>query len=567
MSFEDTDILGGMTSVGQRLVDLLGATGSPIFGVPGGQTLPLYAASAASGHRHVLVRDERNAACAADAYARVTGQVGICDATVGPGVTNLVSGLAEAYASSIPVIAIIADIRRDTEHLRRRSVVSQALDQRALLAPVTKWVGQVREPAALDEIVDHALRVATTGRCGPVAIEIPEDIFLGAADLARPRTTTPSDLEYPRHRPGLSTRVLEEVAALVRGASRPVVLAGGGVVLSGAAAALTQLAESHNLPVVTTLNGKGGIDERARLSGGVVGSFGTARGNVVVRSANLVIAVGTKLDQLTTHSWRLPALSQDVVHIDIDGEEIGRTMPVRIGDVADARSFLEQLDTALVGWSSPGVAGGSWIDDINPHDQAKSPGDGRISPVEVVSALDDLLGPDDLLVCDASLASGWAATYFRIKRSGVGMVAPRGLAGLGWAPGAALGARLGRPAGKVVVLTGDGAWGYGLVEVETAARLGLDISYVVLNNAALGWVRHAEEAMYPESSSTFDEVDFAGVARGMGANAWCVHDPTTLATALADALRDPGPSLVDVKTSVDPSPVIRLGVVRQSPYI
>ena len=226
-------------TVGERLLGLVADVDGALFGVPGGQTLPLYAASRVADVRHLVVRDERNAVTAADAHARLTGIVGVCDATVGPGATNLVSGLAEAQASSIPVVAVVADTRRDAEHLRRYSVASQSFEQSETLAPVTKWVGRVHEPAALDEVVDQALRVATAARPGPVVVSIPEDIFLGTADGSRPRPITGADRRFPRHRPHPEPELVETVAGMIREAERPVVLAGGGVVFSGAAPALS----------------------------------------------------------------------------------------------------------------------------------------------------------------------------------------------------------------------------------------------------------------------------------------------------------------------------------------
>ena len=549
-------------TVGERLLGLIAGSQGALFGVPGGQTLPLYAASKSAAVRHLVVRDERNAVTAADAYARLTGVVGVCDATVGPGATNLVSGLAEAQASSIPVVAVVADTRRDAEHLRRHSVASQSFEQSETLAPVTKWVGRVHEPAALDEIVDQALRVATAGRPGPVVVSIPEDIFLGPADPSRPRSIVDADRRFPRHRPHPEPELVEAVAERVRAAERPVILAGGGVVFSGAAPALTALAEGSSLPVATSLNGKGAIDERHPLSAGVVGGFGSERGNLVVQAADVIIAVGTKHSQLGTHGWRLPAAGQAVVHVDIDATEIGRAIPADVGVVADARSFLTGLAEALDRWRGPSTP---WIDTIRPDTDPVS-GDEAVSPDQVVAALDDLLGPDDVLVCEASLSSGWAARYFHLKRAGPGMLAPRGLAGLGWAPGATLGARLARPEGRVVALTGDGGWGYGLSETETAVRHGLDITTVVLNNSSLAWIRHVEARMKMPYSTDLSKVDFAATARAMGASGHRIGPGDSIVSTISEAIETPGPSVVEVLVSPEATPIIRYGAVRRASY-
>jgi acetolactate synthase-1/2/3 large subunit len=552
----------GDITVGERLLGLVADDGGALFGVPGGQTLPLYAASMAATARHLVVRDERNAVTAADAYARLTGTVGLCDATVGPGATNLVSGLAEAQASSIPVVALVADTRRDAEHLRQHSVASQSFMQSETLASVTKWVGRVYEPAALDEVVDQALRVAVAGRPGPVVVSIPEDIFLGPADLSRPRLISDHDRQFPRHRPYPDPELTEAIGTRIKAAERPVILAGGGVVFSGAAAAVSALAESCLIPVVTSLNGKGAIDERHPLSAGVVGGFGSQRGNLVVQAADLIIAIGTKHSQLGTHGWRLPSVGHAVVHVDIDATEIGRAIPAEVGVVADARSFCTSLTEALARWQLPATP---WIDAIRPVKDSARGGDG-VNPSDVVDALDGLLGPDDVLVCEASLSSGWAARYFRVKRAGPGMLAPRGLAGLGWAPGATLGARMAQVDGRVVALTGDGGWGYGLSETETACRYGLDITTIVLNNSSLAWIRHVESRMKMPYSTDLSDVDFGATARAMGATGWRVESPEGVEAAVAEALETPGPSVVEVIVSPEATPVIRYGTVRRAAY-
>lgn len=549
--------------LGTQLLELVGGADGVLFGVPGGQTLPLYAASAQSQARHVVVRDERNAATAADAFARVTGTVGICDATVGPGATNLVSGLAEAQASSIPILAIVADTRRDAQHLRRHSVASQSYSQTQSLEPVTKWVGHVLTADSLADVVNHALRVATTGRPGPVVVSIPEDVFLGEPGSSRTTPALPADRRFPRFRPFPDPSGIEAIAGMIRSAARPLLLVGGGVTLTGAAAAVSALAERHGLPVATSLNGKGAVDERSPWSVGVTGGFGQPRANVAVRSADIVVAVGTKLGQLGTHGWRLPAADQALVHVDIDGEEIGRTMPAQVGIVADARSFFESLDAALGDWTA---ADPSWTEAIARPDESPAQAN-PIDPALVVMHLNEMMEPDDLLVCEASLSSGWAARYFQTKRPGPSMIAPRGIGGLGWAPGASLGARLGRPSGRVVALTGDGGFGYALGEIETAVRYGLDITTVVLNNSTFGWIRHVEDAQKMPRSSDLGLVDFAAMAHAFGATGTSVTEPSDVGAALESALATAGPSVVNITTSPELSPVVRYGVVRTSPYL
>jgi acetolactate synthase-1/2/3 large subunit len=547
--------------VGERLVEVLQAGGvEAVFGVPGGQTLPLYAAARRRGLQHVLMRDERAAACAADAYARVSGRVGVCDATVGPGATNLVSGLAEALASSVPVLAIIADVPGDWNHLRRRGVASQALDQAALLAPVSKWVARVERASACDEMLDQALRVATSGRPGPVVLEIPDDVFQD--DPGEPhRSFGPGSFACPRQRSAPAAAQVETAAQRIASARRPLILAGGGVLTSGAAHEVTRLAEVTGIPVATTLNGKGSIDERHRLAAGVVGVFGQVRASRALARADLVLVLGSKLDQLSTFAWRVPGPEQGVIHVDLDPEEIGRTGPVVLGICADVRETAELLRASLTDRAHSAEPG--WLDAISADGQPRTaPGDSAIAPEQVVELLSGSLAPGDVLLCDASLASGWGAQFYRVKQAGRGFLAPRGLAGIGWACGAAVGARAALdPSRRLACLAGDGGWAYSLSEVETAVRLRQRIAYLVLNNASLAWIRHTEQRRGMEPTSDFGDVDFAAVARAMGAEGERVASRTALPAALGRALDAPGPYVLDVLTSPDSSPTVGLRAV------
>ncbi len=545
-----------MTDLGDRLIRSLTDAGiDAVFGVPGGQTLAMYRAARATGFRHVLMRDERAAACAADAYARIRGHVGVCDATVGPGVTNLVSGLAEAYASSIPMLAIVADIRSDQGHLRRRGVASQAAEQSAILAPVTKWVARVERASAFDDVFAHALRVATTGRPGPVALEIPEDVFLEAPqDHAAPLRR--EHALAPRFRPALAPGDVERVGALLAGAQRPVLLAGGGVLASGAWDALLEFTEATGIPVATTIMGKGAIDERHDLSLGVVGTFGCVRANAAFIEADAVLVIGSKLDQLSTIGFRMPRPDQLLAHIDIDGEEIGRVTAVDVGAVADAREALSAL-TQHVQQSGVGRCS-AWFAGLPVELEAvaAAQADG-VAPEAVVAALCASFPAAATLVADASLASGWASRYFRVAGPGRSFLAPRGLAGIGWSGGAAIGAAV-ATGGRVVCLAGDGAWGYTMAEVETAARMRLPITYVILNNASYGWVAHTETTMKLTELSHLGQADYSAAAAALGAKAWRVHSIDDFARTFAMAIDTEGPAVVEVLSSPSASPTLRI---------
>jgi acetolactate synthase-1/2/3 large subunit len=552
-------------TIGERLAQVIADGGTrAMFGVPGLQTLSMYGAADDAGLQHVLMRDERAAACAADAYARLSGSVGVCDATVGPGATNIVSGIAEAYAASIPVLAVIADVRGDLVHLRRRAVVSQAVDQAALFQPITKWFGRIDRPETFDAMLDQALRIATTGRPGPVVLELPEDVFTATPSTdGLSRSFGPAAFCYPRQRSAPAPGDIDEAVSLIGAAQRPLLLCGGGVAFSDASAAISALAETHHIPVVTTVSGKGTLDESSPLAGGVTGAFGTALGNSAMAAADLVIAVGCKFGQFTTHYWRLPRADQTVIHIDIDGEEIGRAIAVHLGIVADAREAAIALTQAL---ANSAYEGQNWLGDLTTVEPIPAAPTEGVSPRLLSHLLSDALRDEDVLVCDASLASGWGASGVQRRRAR-SFIAPRGLAGIGWSGGAAIGARYAVESDRrVVVLAGDGGWGYSLSEVETAARMGLNLTYIVLNNSALGWIRHSEDRLQYRPQSSFAEVDFASVARAMSAHGTRVTNLEQVGDALQVALNDPHPHVLDVVTTRDETPVRRFAPPEAGAY-
>lgn len=555
--------------VGLRLVDLLVDAGiRTAFGVPGGQTSPLYHGMAVrrDAIRHVLMRDERSAVFAADAYARTTGRAGACDATVGPGATNLVSGLVEARSSSIPLLAIVADIPRSWEHRRHLGSASQGFAQREFLAPCVKWFGHVSVPEAVDDVVSHALRVATSNRPGPVVVEIPDDVFSSEmADGPRP----PVDARYPRLRSAPEPAVVRDAAQTIARSRKVLVLFGGGAAISGAGAEGRALVERLGVPFATTISGKGVIEETHPLCAGISGSFGVPLANDLLDEADCVIVVGAKLGQAATLGWEVPRPGATVVHLDVDAEEIGRNTP-SLGMHGDAalglRALLEALpesghesdwDLALIARRSA-----DWWENQPSYARARD-GD-AVKPQDVVRELGKHLGPADMVVTDASLSSGWAGTRWRTEHAGRRILAPRGVAGLGWGLPAAVGAAFGLAdtgsPGRVVCLAGDGGWGYSLTEVETLARFGVPVVSVVLNNSVLGWNKHVVQRRYGDEhvSQDFSQVNYAGAAACLGAHGRRVERIEDLAEALdvAMAVRD-RPSVVEVVSSEFETPVIK----------
>jgi acetolactate synthase I/II/III large subunit len=557
-----------------------------VFGVPGGQTLALYDAilDRAPALTHVLVRDERTAAYAADGYARVTGRAGVCDATVGPGAAKLPSGLGEALGASVPVIALVSDLPTRMAAHRYRSAASQALDQAALLAPVTKWLASVPDAAAMPGLVRQAFREAASGRPGPVALLLPQDMLDAPAEPVTPRAASERFGAFQAFRPDPESADVAAVAQVLCRAARPFLLAGGGVMHSGAGPAVTALATRLSAAVGTTLTGKGAIAEDHPLSVGVTGTMGTSAAAAALAEADVVLLAGTKASGGATYGWTLPHAGQQVVQLDIDPAELGRAFEVAAAMLGDARAGLTAL-LAELGTSAQaagvGVTGttGLYEPDRSAwrarlaaltagwravRDTERASDAIPIAPQRVLAALEEALAPGDCLICDASLASGWGGVYFEQRQPGRQVLFPRGQAGLGYALPAAIGAATataasagGTAAARTVVLTGDGAFGYAVGELATVTELGLPITIVVLNNRSLGWIRWYRRITFGRgfADDDFADVAYADVARGFGMQGVRVTEPAELGACLASALGHGRPALVDVVTEVWETPI------------
>jgi acetolactate synthase-1/2/3 large subunit len=568
----------GRTHGGALLAALLAAHGvRHVFGVPGGQTLALYDAiiDLEPRLRHILVRDERTAAYAADGYARVTGRIGVCDATVGPGAAKLPSGLGEALGASVPVLALVSELPASLAPHRYRGAASQALDQPGLLAPVTKWLATVPDLAAMPSLVGRAFREATTGRPGPVALLLPQDVLDATAGADQCAAATgelagvaaPAERfgRFPAFRPQPDPGDVTAAAAALRGAGRPFLLAGGGVLHSRAGPAVTALADRLSAAVATTLSGKGAIAEDHPLSVGVVGSMGTAAAAAALAEADVILLAGAKASGGATLGWTLPRPDQVVLQLDVDPAELGRACRVRAAMLGDARAGLEALAGALGPPSQAEPDRTPWrvrlaellADWRVARDLERSSGAVPIAPQRVVAELERVLAPDDILICDASLASGWAGVYLEQRTAGRRVLSPRGLAGLGYAVPAAIGVATAGLPGRTVVLAGDGALGYAVGELATISERRLPVTIVVLNNRSLAWIRWYRRITFGRgfADDDFADVAFAHVARGFGLRGQRVTRPHLLGPALRAALTADRPSLIDVITDTWQTPI------------
>ena len=547
---------------GQLVVEMLRAHGvRTIFGVPGDTGLAFYDALSQAQERGeitlVLARDERSAAYMADVYARVSFRPGVCEGPSGAGATYLASGLAEAHASSIPVIAITSDIPVGQED---RNVLT-ALDQSALFAPITKWSPLVKQTNRIPDTLRQAFRIATSGRPGAVQVTLPMDVL---ADRVEAPSLHASEVcqRYPAYRTRPDPEAVKQAAALLLRASQPVIVAGGGAVTSGAWNELTELAEALGAAVGTSICGKGAIAEDHPLSLGVVGSNGRRPyANAVLEGADLILYVGCKTDSVTTAGWTLPPLttSQTILHLDVDPTEIGRNYATAVGLVGDAKLGLGDLaQTVRVLGAQPrpnplhaleDKVSEFWADFEAKAKVATYP----IKPQRVIRALAQLLPSDSVVIADAGTPTPFAAAYLR-SRAGRQVIIPRGYGGLGYAIPGVLGAKLARPQATVVGLMGDGSFGMSAGELETVARLGLPVTLIQFNNACFGWIKVSQELFHRGRSFGVDfssETDHAGIARGFGLRGVRVEDPKDVEPALRKALASDGPTFIDIVTECE----------------
>lgn len=503
-----------------------------------------------------VYRTENAGAAMADGYARVSGRAAVVTAQNGPAATLLVPGLAEALKSSIPVVALVQDVHR----LQTDRNAFQEYDHLGLFAPCTKWVRRVTEAERVVDYVDMAFVVATSGRPGPVALLLPADLLLqGVQSPARRKESLGA---FPLDRVLADPGRIQDAAELLASAKRPLVIAGGGVHLSGACAELVDLQVTAHLPVTTTVMGKGAVDEHHPLSLGVTGyAMGrlspTHHMRTIVEGADVVLLVGTRTNQNGTDSWALYPEGARYIHIDVDGSEIGRNYEA-LRLAGDAKLTLAALAAKLAGRRKPmpaleqriAAARAKHARDIAPL--LKSNGT-PVRPERLMADIQTVLTPDTIVVCDASYSTVWAVCYLRSLAAGMRFITPRGMAGLGWGLPMAIGAKVARPGSPVVCVVGDGGFAHVWSELETVRRTGTAVVLTVLNNGVLAYQKDAEDVKFGAHTSAcyFEPVDHAAIARACGVRGVRVEKAGDYLPALRQALASGEPCVIDVIT--DPS--------------
>jgi len=521
-----------------------------IFGYPGGAILPIYdelhKAESRGWLKHILVRHEQGGTHAADAYARATGQVGVCFGTSGPGATNLVTGIATAQMDSVPMVVITGQVPRAAIG----TDAFQETDIFGITLPIVKHSWVVRDPRDIGRIVAEAFLIAASGRPGPVLIDVPKDVGLEEFDYTpvAPGTAIPAGFKLPV---SPDPAAVAAALALIRQARRPLLYVGGGAISSGAHEAVKQLAERFRLPVTTTLMGKGAFDEKHPQSLGMLGMHGTAYANFAVTECDLLIATGARFDDRVTGRLDGFAPRAQVIHIDIDAAEMGKTRLPDVALVADVQAALEALLAASAQDSSEGRTE-AWLQRIDTWKQhyplvVPAP-EGDIAPQEVVVALREL-APDAFYTTDVGQHQMWAAQF--LHNGPRRWISSAGLGTMGFGMPAAMGVQTAFPAEQVICVAGDASILMNIQELGTLSQYNLPVKVVVLNNGWQGMVRQWQESFYGERYSASEMMggmpDFAALAEAFGVRGVCIEQRSTLRQQLQEALDHPGPAFIDVK--------------------
>lgn len=520
------------------------------------------------GIRQIGFRTENAGGAMADGYARIAGRIAVLAGQSGPAATLLVPPMCEAIRSSIPMLVLVEEFAQ-AEADRN---AFQEFDHFALFASCSKWTRRVTRADRLDDYLDMAMVQATTGRPGPVALLLPADLMSEQAIVSPARTARLGTFPLDRVKPEAAP--LAEAAEMLKRAQRPLIVAGGGVHLSGAASEVSRLAQMAAIPVATTNHGKGTIDETDPLSLGVFGNvMGEAsRAMHLARyatEADLVLLIGTRTAANGTASWSLYPRDAQFIHIDIDGTEIGRNYPAHrlVGDArATLLALLEGLSetdfpdrTARLGRISADTAQArakteASLDAIGPGVQ------GAVRPEHLMRVLNQRLRVQDIVCADASYSTNWVATYLEGRAPGCRFVTPRGLAGLGWGMPMAVGAKVARPDAHVYALVGDGGFAHCWSELETARRMNLPVITIVLNNQILGYQKHGEDWFMYQHSDAADlgPVDHAAIARACDCFGERVTSPEAFGPALDRALASGLPAVLDVLTDDEARPPLSM---------
>jgi acetolactate synthase-1/2/3 large subunit len=532
------------------LMECLKAEGvDVVFGLPGGANLPTYDAFVNGGIRHILVRHEAGGGHAAEGYAKATGKVGVAFATSGPGATNLITPICDAMMDSVPVVFITGQVR--TELLGTDGF--QEADTIGITMPVVKHSFMIIDPQEIPRAIHEAFHIASSGRHGPVLVDIPQDLSRAEIDYE-----PVGDVRLPGYQPRIegNQKQIRQAAKALASAQRPVIYAGGGVVNANASAELRAFATSDRFPVTCTLMGLGAFPAPHEQWLGMLGMHGTRAANYAMDEADLICAVGARFDDRITGKLSEFAPRAKFIHIDVDPAEISKNVPAHIPIVGDAKHVLAKLVSEYSALGADPARLDAWWSRIDGW-KAKYPlayedsSDSEIKPQFMVRALYEATGGEAIITSDVGQHQMWAAQYYDFP-------APRrwinsgGLGTMGFGLPAAMGAAVGEPERLVCCIAGDGSVQMNAQELATCAQNKIPIKVFIMNNGYLGMVRQWQELFWDGKYSHVDMgefPDFVKLAEAYGVTAMRLTDKNTLVQDMKDAIAIEGPVLVDVRVT------------------
>ncbi|MBS7648948.1 biosynthetic-type acetolactate synthase large subunit [Candidatus Bathyarchaeota archaeon] len=518
-----------------------------IFGIPGGAILPVYDVLYDSDIKHILMRHEQCAAHAADGYARASGRAGVCMSTSGPGATNLVTGIANAYMDSSPVIAITGQVPRS--FIGKDAF--QETDIVGVTTPITKCNFQVRNAAEIPKIVKTAFYIALTGRRGPVLIDLPKDVQTEEAEM-----NFDDKIELRGYRPTYDPHPLQidKAVQLLTQAERPLIIAGGGVIASNACSELVALAETLVAPVATTLMGKGAISENHPLSVGMLGMHGTVAANHLVQDADVLLAVGMRFSDRSTGNLKTFCPDGKIIHIDIDSSEIGKNIRPHVPIVADAKKALQSILNRLMEKFSRKERT-EWLSRIEElkrihEEMVKLEGD-AIKPPALMAEVRRILPNDAIITTEVGQNQMWAALYLKVYKPRT-FISSGGLGTMGFGFPAALGAKVACPDVPVVDIAGDGSFIMTEQDLASSVAWKIPVTVIILNNSVLGMVAQWQRLFYNRRYSAVhlkSIPDFAKLAEAYGAQGLRVQSIEEFKNALKMAMNSDVTTVIDVPIS------------------
>lgn len=515
-----------------------------IFGYPGGTVIPFYDMLYDSDLNHILVRHEQCAAHAAEGYARASGKVGVCLATSGPGATNLVTGIANAYMDSSPIIAITGQV---VSSLIGNDAF-QEVDIMGITMPITKHSYQPKDANDIPSIINTSFKLASTGRNGPVLIDVPKEVQEQELD-----EYVLGEIPTPGYKPNIkgNDKQIEKAAKMLLNAERPIILAGGGTILSGASAELKELADLINAPVATTLMAKGVIDESDDIAMGMLGMHGRQVANQSINKTDCLLAIGCRFSDRTTGQIEKFVPEAKVIHIDIDPAEIGKNVEVDLPIVGDAKIVIAKLIKCLKGSklspSSP------WIESIREFKKSAIPrvsySDIPLKPQQVIKEIANSIDEETIVTTDVGLHQMWAAHFLDIGKPRK-FISSGGLGTMGFGFPAAIGAKVACPDDAVLAIVGDGGFLMVSQELATIKEYDIPVVIAILNNRKLGMVYQWQNHMYDKRFSQTDlgnTPDFVKLAESYGINAERVTELNDTQEILSKALKDNESILLDIE--------------------